>query len=228
LGDLLRTCGAEPVLIPMIAIRRLDTAPLDAALEQAWDWIVATSPNGARVVLDRLAERGLPTRWAAIGPRTAETLMASGIEPRIALSDGTGAALAEALGRVEGQQVLLARARTATKDLPRILRAQGAHVRDVAVYETIAGPESSRAPLAQALADGIDAVIFTSGSTVEGFTRLAAEPALALASKTVVAIGPTTAGAVRETGVEPRVARARTPLAIVQALASLEERGVDG
>jgi uroporphyrinogen III methyltransferase/synthase len=142
--------------------------------------------------------------------------------------DGTGARLAEALGAVAGKRVLLARARRASADLPRILRARGAEVTDVPVYETVEGPESARGPLAEALTRGIGAIVFTSGSTVRGFARLAGDPAHILRGTTVLAIGPTTAAVARLAGLDPRVARARTPEAIVEALESERGARVDG
>ncbi|MFN2420213.1 MAG: uroporphyrinogen-III synthase [Gemmatimonadota bacterium] len=237
LGELLRARGAELVLIPTIAIRAIDAASLDAALDQRWDWVVVTSPNGARAVVDRLAARGAQPpraprlegpRWAAVGPRSAAALRAAGIEPAIAPMDGTGARLAEALGLVAGKRVLLARARRASADLPRIFRARGAEVTDVPVYETVEGPESARGPLAEALTRGIGAIVFTSGSTVRGFARLAGDPARILRGTAVVAIGPTTAAVARTAGLDPRVARARTPEAIVEALESERGARVDG
>jgi uroporphyrinogen-III synthase len=92
-------------------------------------------------------------------------------------------------------------------------------------YEVVIGPESSRASLERALGDGLYAAVFTSGSTVRGFARLIGDPALALAGARVVCIGPVTAEVARRAGLlDVRVAAARTPAAIVAALAN----GADG
>ena len=220
LCELLAAVGAFPIAVPTIAIRPADPAPLDAALGREWDWIVVTSANGARAVLARDAARGGPSaaRWAAVGPRTAAALRAGGIEPTVVPPEATGAAIAGAMGPVEGRRVLLARARVAAADLPAALERAGAIVEEVAAYETEIGPEASRAPLAEALRVGIDAVVFTSGSTVRGLQRLAGDPASAVGGAIVVAIGPTTAAAARAAGLDPREAGGRTPAAIVAAL----------
>ena len=59
----------------MIEIERTSDEPVDGT---GYDWLVVTSPNGA----DEIARRGrnLP-QVAAVGPGTAETLRAHGIEP---------------------------------------------------------------------------------------------------------------------------------------------------
>lgn len=125
----------------------------------------------------------------------------------------------EELGDLVGVSVLLPRARIASDDLPSALAARGAIVHAVPAYETVIGPESSRAPLARALDAGIQAAIFTSGSTVAGFSRLAGDPRAALSGVVTVCIGPGTARALEETGVEPsRVASAPSPEALADAL----------
>jgi uroporphyrinogen-III synthase len=225
LSALLRVRGAMPVAVPTIAIRAADPAPLDAALAHAWDWIVVTSANGARAVLSRLptadaAGASRSARWAAVGPRTAEVLRAGGIDATRAPMDGTGVGLAAAMEDVAGRRVLLARARAAARDLPDALRARGAEVHEVVAYETEEGPESSRAGIAEALQAGVDAAVFTSGSTVRGLVRLAGDPARALGDAVVVVIGPTTAEVARRAGLTPHASSDRTPGGVVAALES--------
>ena len=54
---LLAERGAVPVAVPTIGIRPLEGRPLDVWLEdlEAYDWVVVTSPNGARLVTEILA-----------------------------------------------------------------------------------------------------------------------------------------------------------------------------
>ena len=228
---LLEERGAIPVAVPTIAVRPLDDWTLDGWREQleSYDWVVVTSPNGARLVAERLAALGrldpAGPRWAAVGPQTREALEASGItvsaEPPAQLAAG----IPEAMGEVAGARVLLLRAAAASPDLPRALTALGARVDDVVAYEVVEGPESSRDALERALADGLDAAVFTSGSTVRGFARLIGDPAPALAGARVVCIGPVTARVAREAGLgDVVVADGRTPADLVAALAN----GADG
>jgi len=222
----LHETGAVPVEVPTIAVRPIESVELDRAVGclARFDWVAVTSPNGVRAVFDRLRALDLvlppEVRWAAVGPATASELEARGVNVAAVPPAGVGVAIADALGEVAGRAVLLPRSAAASDDLLAALAARGAEVRAIDAYRTIEGPETSRAPLAEALAGGIDAVVFTSGSTVRGFVRLAGDPAHALGEgSAIVAIGPVTAAAVREAGIERvAVARERTPGGVVEAL----------
>jgi uroporphyrinogen-III synthase len=222
--------GAIPVAIPMIEVRPLDASgPLDRAAESVgdYDWVVVTSARGARALFERRRALGLGTvpagpRWAAVGPATRAALEAEGVAVSAVPVAGTGAAIAAELGSLAGARVLLPRARIAAPDLPAALAERGARVDDVTAYDTVIGPESSRGPLAGALAEGIDAATFTSASAVAGFARLSGEPRAALSGALAVCIGPPTARALRRIGVEPSgVAARRTPEALIAVLDEL-------
>lgn len=226
---LLEAAGATPVSVPTIETRAVESPVLDAALADpaAYDWIVVTSANGAAAVLDRLDVTGAAggPRWAAVGPKTAAALEAGGIAVDHVPEAGFGAAIPDGMGDLSGRRVLLARAAGAGEDLPAILRERGADVDDLVAYETVEGPESSRAAIEAALDSGLDAAIFTSGSTARGCVRLAGGPR-ALAGVAVVAIGPSTAAAVAEAGLRAdAVAERPTPEGLVAALAALARRG---
>jgi uroporphyrinogen-III synthase len=222
----LRERGAIPVAVPTIEIRDVaPDGPLDRAAREIadYEWVVGTSANGVRALFARLHALGVEfpenTRWAAVGPATAAALAARGARAVRVPEAGTGAAIAAELGELRGVRVLLARARIASDDLPAALVARGAIVEDVPAYETVIGPESSRASLTRALEEGLEAAIFTSGSTVAGFARLAADPRAALSGVAAVCIGPVTARALEEAGIEPaRVAAGRSAQALIEAV----------
>ena len=211
LCDRLRALGWDSRAIPTVAIRAVEPGgPFDAALRrlEAYDWIVVTSAAGVRAVFKHLRRR-LPSsarpRWAAVGPATAAALRAEGVEVAFVPDRYLTTAIADGLGDVAGRCILLPRADAASPDLPRLLRQQGARVDEVVAYRTVEGPEESREPLRRLLAEGIDAVVFTSGSTVHGFGRLVDDPVAALAGVAIVCIGPVTARALREMGLVPDV-----------------------
>jgi uroporphyrinogen-III synthase len=119
-------------------------------------------------------------------------------------------ALADGLPDVEGARILLLRADIARATLRERLEARGARVEDVAAYRTTAG--SSAAPFA----GHVDAVTFTSSSTVRGFLqRMGGVPEGAA----VICIGPVTARTARELGLSvDAVAESYTLAGLVQAL----------
>jgi uroporphyrinogen III methyltransferase/synthase len=99
---------------------------------------------------------------------------------------------------VHGAKVLLPRAAEARELLPRALTAAGATVVDVATYR--ASPAARLAPRVEELLaeGGIDAVTFTSSSTVRHFHSLLGGRPVGRA--VVAAIGPITADTARELG----------------------------
>lgn len=203
----LRTAGLDPVPVPAIAVDvESPGGDLDAAARclHSYAWVVVTSANGARAIL-RAAERvftPLETpRWAAIGPATRAVLEHEGIEVDLQPSHSSGVAMAVELPVARGDRVLLVRGDLADGELAVTLRARGAEVSDVVAYRTREAPAASRPLLRRALADAaIDAVVFTSGSTVRGLVALARAESLDVASIPSVCIGPETAAIARAAG----------------------------
>lgn len=229
LAEHLRDAGAEPIEIPTIAIRPASVEEVDQAIDrlESYDWVVLTSANGVRALFGRLAEkdRSVPPgpRWAAVGPKTKAALEAEGVEVEFVPPAGTGSAIPAGLGDLEGRNVLLPRARMATRDLPDVLRRLGAHVDEVTAYETVEGPEESRPRLLRELSRGFEAIVFMSGSTVRGLVSLIADEVAAL-DAAIVCIGPVTARVAEAAGVRPTaVAEHRTPSGVLTALLSCKE-----
>ena len=137
------------------------------AVEQIGEYalICLTSPNGVRLLFEAMREAGLDARAlggapkqkqveegkgltiAAIGPGTARALS----EHRIAADVVPERFVAEALVEaplvpveVQGKRVLIARAAEARDVLPDALRARGAEVDVVALYETVREEPSAR------------------------------------------------------------------------------------
>jgi uroporphyrinogen III methyltransferase/synthase len=204
----LRELGARVIEAPVIRIRPLP-APAEGELDLAgYDLICLTSPNGVRILLERLAEAGRDARTlagariAAIGPGTARALGHHGIRPDVVPERYVAESLLEALAKVPVKRALVARASEARDVLPDGLRARGAEVDVLALYETI--PEPLSAQVLQH-ASAADYVTFTSSSTVEFFVRAAGgEPKLSPATR-IVSIGPVTTQALIDAGLRPDV-----------------------
>src|SRR5262249_222193 len=119
-------------------------------------------------------------------------------------------------------RVLLPRADGARSLLPDGLRARGAHVDEVIAYRASAPADADVAGVRAALAAGaIDAVTFTSSSTVRNFAALLGGDAWDRAPRPVIAcIGPVTAETARELGLRVDVVPgAYTTVALARALA---------
>ncbi len=233
LSDALRGLGADVVELPVIRIvPRIDSPQVRDAVQSihAYPLICLTSPNGARLLFEALAESGRDARAlanatvAAIGPGTAAALAEQGITPDIVPERSIAEALVAALAQVEvaGRPVLVARAADARDVLPEALRDRGAQVDVVALYETALerpDPESIEAALEA------DYLTFTSSSTVRNFVQTVDGRAPVRAR--VASIGPVTSEAAREAGLEVHVeARRHDPDGLLEAL--LADVGASG
>jgi len=205
LERLLAAAGIEAVCVPTVAI---DTDSVASGLRTALGsldgaaWLVITSQNGAHAVAERLAaaHHGVPpsTRVAAVGPATATALTSSGIAVDHVPGEYLTVAIAEGLGDVVGRRVVLARADAATPELRDALVARGAIVEEVVAYRTVEGPPAARQALRAALEGRLDAIAFTSGSTVRGLLRLASASDRVRARRLpTFCIGPVTAEVAR-------------------------------
>lgn len=180
LADKLRARGANVIEAPCIeTVEREDTQPLADALQQPHDWAVFTSPAGIPATVHALRKLGCDLRAlygmkiAAIGKGTAAALAAYGLTADLVPAQYDGEHLADALieAMPQGGSALLLRAMQGGQMLPEKLIAAGIRVTDVPLYDTVHRCDKADM-LRGLLADGkIDAVTFTSVSTVEGFVE---------------------------------------------------------
>ncbi|PYR58164.1 MAG: HemD protein, partial [Acidobacteria bacterium] len=223
--DLLEEQGAEAIQAPTIRIAPAeDPEALDRACADAprYDWIVFTSANGVDYFMRRLLAIGdirdlKGVRICTIGPSTAERVTRYGMRVELTPDEYRAEAVVEALRGTEdlrGRRVLLPRADIAREMLADELRSAGADVTEVAAYRTLLGNaerDSDRDVYRMLLDRQIDAVTFTSASTVNNFARIFGEDQAAdlLRTTVVASIGPVTAEAAQQLGIETTVMPAR-------------------
>jgi uroporphyrinogen-III synthase len=206
LADELERLGATVVVMPLLQIepmRDADANRLDSVLEDvsSYDWIVFTSANGVAAVQEHLAGKLAGAKVAAVGPATAAAVRRLGVEPSFVPERYAAGEIADGLGPVAGQRILLPQADIAEPWLQAQLTARGASVDAVVAYRTVAVDPS--VVEAAELERGVDAVTLASGSGARSLAALAAKfplVAKALDRTLLVAIGPKTAEAAREVG----------------------------
>ena len=220
LVERLEGLGANPIVAPSIRIEPPESyEPLDreVAAVSTYDWVIFTSANGVDQFMARLLAgpgdlRDLKgVRICAIGPSTAARIEKRGIRVDLMPPEYRAEAVLEALkahSDVKGLRFLLPRADLAREVLPHELRAAGAHVTEVTAYRTVLAESGGEPDVYRLLLDRrVDAIVFTSASTVRNFVKIiGAEPAADLLRTTVVAcIGPVTAEAAQQLGIHTSV-----------------------
>jgi uroporphyrinogen-III synthase len=210
----LRALGAEPVEVPVLEIRPPESFdPLDSALRRLdhYDWLIVTSANTVRALVERCAALGISPREgklpqvAAVGAATADAARDAGFDVALVPPKYVAESLVESLaGQVAQRQILLARAEIARDVIPDALRDAGAVVDVVDAYRN-AVPEAAPALLREAISRGIDAATFTSSSSVTHLAEAASAARLTFpfAGVPAVSIGPVTTATLREAGWEP-------------------------
>jgi len=201
----LRDLGAEVIELPTIEIMPpASWKGLDRAIDQitSYSWLIFTSANGVNFFWQRWKERNkdrLPPslRICAIGPATAYQLMEKGIEVHITPKEFVAEAILREFEKsmLKGKRILLARAKEARDILPEGLRKMGAQVDVVETYRTVK-PKGGSKSLKELLMKGkVDAITFTSSSTVNHFAELLKKEDLQnlLRGITIACIGPITA-----------------------------------
>jgi len=204
--------GAEVVECPTIQLvppRQWDE--VDAAINAmpGFNWLILTSVNGVRFFFTRLQElgRGIhdlqSCKVCAVGPKTTEALLELGIAPDLVPEQFTGEGVVAAFQGFDlrGKRILFPKADGARDLIPQQLRGMGAEVVDPVVYRNIIPaelPDAARQALEQ---HQLDAVVFSSPSTVRNLATLVGgvtQLQTLLTDLAVASIGPVTTRACQE------------------------------
>ncbi|HET8842568.1 MAG TPA: uroporphyrinogen-III synthase [Ktedonobacteraceae bacterium] len=247
----LKEAGAIPLELPVIRIvPPSDWQPLDQALRmlieaRTYDWLIFTSVNGVKMVLERLQALNLASsglhgvRIATIGPATASALEQYGLSATLVPDEYIAESVARALRKedLQGQRILLARAAEARQVLITELEQAGAIVDVVTAYRTLPvdqNDERANEVLTLLRQHKLDILTFTSSSTVHHFMNwleqsasdiadLLRHPVKQESSPLIACIGPITASTARSYGLEVNIEAQKFTIAgLVGALIDYE------
>lgn len=226
--------GGVPVLFPTIRILPpADYGELDKAVAGigTYDWIIFTSVNGVEKFFERFFQikqdiRDMAgPRLGAIGPVTAAALRKLGLKVELLAKEFVAEGVLEVLSRheVEGKRFLIPRAEKAREILPEGISNMGGHVEVVTVYRTGLPDDADVARILTMLARReLDAVTFTSSSTVTHFVQLMGTTGFSrlMDGVTVASIGPVTSQTIRDFGLPVTVEAAEYTIeGLVSAMA---------
>jgi len=232
LARALEELGADVIALPAIRVVPVeDATALDeaCATAESFDWLVFTSANGVNYFMRRFLSRRdvrdlKGPRICTVGPSTAVALAAYGLHVDLTPSEYRSEGIINALGEngsLAGLRFLLPRSDIARELLVEELRGAGAEVADVPAYTTLSPAEGTEDIYRMLLDRRIDAVTFTSASTVRNFVQMIGTEQAAdlLQATTVAAIGPVTAEAAAQFGIIASVVPEQyTIAALVDAL----------
>ena len=221
-GELLQL-GAVPLVCPAIEIELQNPPGLNEALIglERFDWLILTSANAIRALEARFEALGMKpdeslgkVSIAVIGDATREALENLGGRAEIVAEPANAESLArqiESIG-IDGKLVFFPASRIAQPVLPERLRAAGAGVVQLSVYETVMSSEIEIPEV-----DQLDVATFTSPSTAR---NIAAQVSPGwLEHIPAVCIGETTARAAMEAGFSCPMIASRSSLdGIIAAL----------
>lgn len=189
LAKRLRDCGAQVLEVPAISTKPIEqNQELEAAIKgkgASERWLVFSSPIGVRTFFEQLLAMDMDVRSlmndgcelkvAAIGSATGKELKKYGlcadVIPDVFNAKQLGEAIAKEAKR--DSEIVIVRAKEGSKELVPPLKAAGLKVLDIATYETVYEVNEILCEKVKEaiLQQEIDAVTFTSASTVRGFVN---------------------------------------------------------
>jgi uroporphyrinogen-III synthase len=222
-GALIKQMGGIPYYIPAIEIRALSNP--ECLKKFIWelhkgyvDYVILMSTNGVKYLFNaaenynfvRLLHEGLRNTFViAVGPKTAEAMEEHGVPVNLVPQQYSSEGLLKALESedLKGKKIRIPRTSNATPTLTDNLREMGAEVEEIYVYESgLPLDEKIKEKFYQDLTSGcIDGLVFGSGLSAKNIFKMLCEKvsmeqlrSIIEEKVTTVAIGPTTAEALRE------------------------------
>ena len=226
-GELIRQKGGVPYYIPAIEIKGLSNPEslkkfIAELCAGKVDYVILMSTNGVKYLFCAAEEIGQSTQLheglnrscvIAVGPKTADAMKKYKVRVDMVPEKYSSEGLLEALKDtdINDKVIRIPRTSNATPMLNEQLKARGADVEEIYVYESgLPVNEDLKSKFYKDLTGGcIDAVLFGSGLSAKNIFKMLIEKSpmdelrrILSERVIVVAIGPTTAEALRELGVK--------------------------
>ena len=240
LAGRLRRLGAQVIELPAIRTEmitpneRLGEVLASVGKDVPEEWLVFTSPAGVEIFFEQLAAQKIDLRTlfassvkiAAIGSATAAELEKRGLIPELVPAVYSAVHLGSSLAgcAARDSRITILRAEQGSQELIPPLLEAGLTVQDIPLYRTVCETHPFlREKIGKLFESGeIDAVTFTSGSTVRGFVQSMGE--MDFTRIEAVCIGEQTAREARKYGMKIHVAREASMDAMVEKITELYRR----
>jgi uroporphyrinogen-III synthase len=226
-GQLIQAKGGIPYYIPAIEIKPFSNPePVKHFITELQtgtvDYVILMSTNGVKHLFEAASNinqttalrDGLTKSFViGVGPRTAQELEAYGVRVDIVPEKYSSEGLLEVLTakEVTGKVIRIPRTTSATPTLRDQLTTMGANVQEIHVYESnLPIDETLKNKFYTDLTNGqIDAILFGSGLSAKNIFKMLTEKTsieqlrkIHAEKVTIIAIGPTTAQALKELNIK--------------------------
>ena len=234
LAKKIRNLGAQVLEIPTIrTVPITDNSCLKTAIEKKAEacCMVFTSVIGVDMFFEKLQRMNMDIRtlffskkriqFAVIGEATGQRLKKYGfypdIMPDVYDAKNLGKELAKQLSK--NSEVLILRAKQGSKELLPPLEKEGFKVEDIPLYDTFYEKNSviGKEMVTMLQTNSLDAVVFTSGSTVRGFVEMVQDKEI-LHGLSTVCIGAHTAEVAKKNGMSVQIAKKATEDSVVECI----------
>lgn len=214
--------GFTAITAPMIDVVDKTDANFKGFVERVLsgesDYVIFTSANGVEFTLLKLVEPDdfiemlNQTHVVAIGPKTKNALIKSGIHVSIVPESYSSEGLVEHFNEIKGAVIEIVRSSHGAPELVRGLLDKGAIVYETQVYQIISPKDERHAGLMERARKGeVDIFAFTSSMMARNFMAIADELGIKddliriMNEKTVAAIGKPTADTLSGFGVKVKI-----------------------
>ena len=223
IGKFIRDMGGVPYFIPAIEIKGLSNPePIKKFITELSkgevDYVILMSTNGVKYLFEAAEKLKLTSQlrtglaktfMIAVGPHTADSLKEQQVCVNMVPTKYSSEGLIESFKNIvlSGKKIRIPRTSNATPTLTHKLRELEADVKEVYVYESgLPKDDKLKSKFCEDLIDGrIDALVFGSGLSAKNIFKMLSEKAsmdqlrdVFKRKVTTVAIGPTTAEALKE------------------------------
>ncbi|WP_456278091.1 uroporphyrinogen-III synthase [Bacillus sp. AK128] len=179
LAEEIERLGGSSIILPLIEFRPIKLSKEDEQLLYNLDqveWLVFTSVNGVQYFfyLIHNLRITLPTgvKIAVVGTKTKEAIVQQGHHPTLLPKEYVAEGLVEGFQEqsISNKTVVYIKGNLARDIIPNELSQLGAEVKELIVYETFCPTEKTQ--MIKLLEQKVDAITFTSPSTVHHFVQL--------------------------------------------------------
>ncbi|MFC3883104.1 uroporphyrinogen-III synthase [Bacillus songklensis] len=212
-SKLIKEEGGIPVEMPLLSFQLIDNEDSMKVLKElhTFQWLILTSQNGVSFLMELLQKYHInekilnKLKIAVVGRKTELELKKHGLKAAVVPEQYVAENLLESLLPClhQGERILIVRGNLARTVIKEGLEEHGYEVGELIVYETVPN-DSVKQQLRELLTAGnLDAITFTSSSTVSFFVEMVSDlPWLSLIKGCpIVCIGPITAETAESFGI---------------------------